>query len=175
MSHAIISGSAGVAVLTYDGGLFSIDIDRLDELLPCQPRDVPYLLGEADDQQIVERVDPAAVKLLLDQAFRGAEALQIALILLDGEMDDETRELATTELDEALSAEDTLHHVESVLASRPLPKSASLDGALALAKGTGAGRTKALLLRLRMRQTAIGEVWEAFEGVPGRRRSPAGG
>ncbi len=83
-------------------------------------------------------------------------------------MDEETRALGAVELNEALAAADTLEHVESVLASKPLPDGADLAGAVRLAESMDAGETRALLLRLEAQQEAIGEVGEAFEALPTR-------
>ncbi|MFO0755175.1 MAG: hypothetical protein U0359_01685 [Byssovorax sp.] len=168
MSQAILSGSAGVAVLSHEGGLFYIDIDRLDDLVPCTSRDIPYLFGEARDQQILEHADPAGVKRALDQAFRGAEALQIALILLDDEMDDETRAMAAMDLEDSLAAPDTLYHVESVLSSTSLPASADLEDARIIAAEMNVSAVGGLLSQVGRWQRAIREVWAAFEAVPAR-------
>ncbi len=164
--NAIISGSAGVALLVDGESLFSIDIDRLDEIVPRGRREVPYLFGDAQDQQIVEGVDAEAVKRLLDDAWRGAEALELALILMDGELSDETREIAATELAAALAVTGTTERVEAVLWSRPLPASANVDGAVMLCARVSATAATALLERAQARQAAIREIWEAFERVP---------
>jgi RNA polymerase sigma factor (sigma-70 family) len=164
--NAILSGSAGVAVLVDGGSLFSIDIDRLDEVVPRRPREVPYLLGDAEDQQVVENVDAETVKRLLDEAWRGTETLQLALILMDGDLSDETRALAATELEEALGTKSTQEQVEAVLWSRPLPPAASIEGAMALCERAGATNAKRMFEQVRARQTPIREVWETFEGLP---------
>lgn len=164
--NAILSGSAGVAILIDGGSLFSIDIDRLDEVVPRRPREVPYLLGDSEDQQVVEDVDAETVKQLLDEAWRGAEALQLALILMDADLSDETRALAATELEEALGTESTREQVEAVLWSRPLPAEASIEGAIAFCESTGATNARMMFEQIRARQVQIRDVWTTFEELP---------
>ena len=66
--NAIISGSAGVAVVVDGKKLFSIDIDRLRELVPRRANEVRFLFGDARDHQLKSGAPIYAAKSLCDLA-----------------------------------------------------------------------------------------------------------
>ena len=85
--RAILSGQAGLAVLGDDDAVWVISVEAPEDRTPCNWRDAPYLLVDADD--VVELPDVSQEKALdeLEQAWRRDRSLQLMLILLDREED----------------------------------------------------------------------------------------
>ncbi|MEO5726598.1 MAG: hypothetical protein ABI134_04660 [Byssovorax sp.] len=164
--NAIISGSAGVAVVVDGKKLFSIDIDRLGDLVPRRADEVRFLFGDARDQWFVEKVDADAARRLLEQEWGRAEALAVTMILLDSGLSEETRLQAAHDLEETLGASGSAARLEAVLYARPLPGSADLTGALRFCAQASATAARALLDGVRTRQPAIWEVADAFARLP---------
>jgi RNA polymerase sigma-70 factor (ECF subfamily) len=100
------------------------------------------------------------------EPWRGPEALQLALILMDGDLSDETRVHAAMELEDALDTLSTKDQVEALLWSRPMPPTANIERARALSKGTGATHAERMLEQVRAQQMPILEVCEAFDRLP---------
>jgi hypothetical protein len=155
--QAVISGRAGVALLLDGEELSSLHVGS-GEVVRRREREVPYLLGDATDLQFVEEADVAEVERRLETAANQADALHLALILLDPELPREVRSEAALELKELLLAEDVAEHVESVLSSRPLPREADVPGALRLCSAQ-AGASADLLTRLQALQSELD--WQA--------------
>jgi hypothetical protein len=163
--QAIVSGQAGVALLIHGESLSSIHTGRTDEVVRRRQRDVPYLFGDASDLQLIEDVDLPGVVQRLDLATAKADALQLALILLDDELSHDTRRDAADELRDLMQADGVTEWVERVLYARPLPKEADLSGGLSCCPGN-AGSVRDLLVRLRSRQREIRDVYFAWEQIP---------
>ncbi len=164
--NAIISGSAGIALIVDGKKLFSIDIDRLGELVPRRADEVRFLFGDARDQWFVEKVDADAARRLLEQEWDRAEALAVTMILLDSGLSEETRLQAAYDLEETLRASGSAARLEAVLYARPLPGSADLAGALRFCAQASANAARALLDGVHARQSAIWEVADAFARLP---------
>src|SRR6266481_1388886 len=98
--NAVVSGRAGVAVLLKGNQLFSLHFDEPDQLVSRQPEEYHYLIGEGSDLEYLEEVEPAAVRQQLEHAVRREEALEITLLLLDGELSDAIRTQAVADLEE---------------------------------------------------------------------------
>jgi hypothetical protein len=164
--NAIISGSAGVALVVDGKKLFSIDIDRLEDLVPRRADEVRLLFGDARDQWFVEKGDADAARRLLEQEWDRAEALAVTMILLDSGLSEGTRLQAAHDLEETLGAPGSAARLEAVLYARPLPGSADLAGALRFCAQASATAARALLHGVHERQSAIREVADAFARLP---------
>jgi tetratricopeptide (TPR) repeat protein len=164
--NAIISGSAGVAVVVDGKKLFSIDIDRLGDLVPRRADEVRFLFGDARDQWFVEKVSAGEARQLLEQEWDRAEALAVTLILLDSGLSEETRLQAAHDLEETLGASGSAARLEAVLYARALPGSADMAGALRFCVQAKATAARALLDGVHARQSAIWEVADAFARLP---------
>lgn len=164
--NAIISGIAGIAVVVDGKKLFSIDIERLGDLVPRRADEVRFLFGDARDQWFVEKIDADAARRLLEQEWDRAEALAVTMILLDSGLSEETRLQAAHDLEETLGASGSAARLEAVLYARPLPGSADLTGALRFCVEASATAARALLDGVQARQSAIWEVADAFARLP---------
>ena len=163
--NAVVSGRAGVAVLLKGNQLFSLHFDEPDQLVSRQPEEYHYLIGEGSDLEYLEEVEPAAVRQQLEHAVRREEALEITLLLLDGELSDAIRTQAVADLEECLVPPGMIASLETVLYAAPLPETADLSGALRCSQNQQQ-LVLPFLQRLEARQPAIRVVREAWEAVP---------
>jgi hypothetical protein len=165
--QAIFSGEAGVALLVDGETLSSIHAGRTDEVIRRARRDIPYLFGGASDLELVEQVELPQVAHRLEIETAKADALQLALILLDRQLSPDTRRDAAAELKDLQQIEGVTEWVEGVLYARPLPVTADLPGAFSCCSGDAAP-VRGLLRRLSARQKEIREVYCAWEQIPAR-------
>lgn len=149
--HAVISGRAGVALLL-DGHQLSSLHAGADKIVRRREREIPYLLGEATDLQFLENVETSEISRRLELAAAQADALHLALILLDPELPQDVRCDAAGELEDLLKIEGVREGVEGILFARPLPGEADLQGALSCCSGE-AGAARDLLIGLERLQT----------------------
>jgi RNA polymerase sigma-70 factor, ECF subfamily len=164
---AVVSGQAGVALLLDGKKLSSIHFGGAGEVLPRNLSEVHLLLGGAGDLQVLKNVKLAQVRERLDLESTRADALHLALILLDADLSDETRRTAAEELEEELADDGIASWLEGVLYAHPLPASADLAGARSVFPEE-AGRVVSLFGSLEELQGAITEVYRAWEGIPER-------
>lgn len=132
--QAVISGRAGVALLLDGQQLRSLHAGAAETVLRRE-REIPYLLGEAADLQFLENVEFPEISDRLELATAQADALHLALILLDPELPQDVRCDAAGELDDLFGIEGVRGGVEAILFSRPLPDEADLRGALSCCSG----------------------------------------
>jgi hypothetical protein len=164
---AVVSGRAGIALLMDGERLLSLHAGRPGEVVQRHDGEVRWLLGEAKDLEFLENVDLKQIALHLDLASGKADALHLALILLDAGLSHDTRRSAAEELDDLLEVESIVRWVESVLFAHPLPRSADPFGARSACTGR-TERTRALLGKLKSLQPVIVEVQQAWEAIPAR-------
>jgi len=165
--NAVVSGQAGVALLVNGAELKSIHAGRSGEIVRRSPSEVRFLLGDAGDLKFLEDIEVEEVIRRLELASTQMDALHTALILLDGSLPPETRQIAAEELQELLEDEAVTVFVESVLFAHPLPADADLSGAFA-ACTPETEQTRRLLQRLASLEQYIGQVHYAWEGIPAR-------
>jgi calcineurin-like phosphoesterase family protein len=101
----------------------------------------------------------------LEHAVCREEALDVSLLLLDGELPDEIRTQAAEDLDECLAVPRALDSLEAVLYAAPLPEMADLPGALRCAQNHEQS-VLPFLLCLKAQQPAIRAVRQAWEALP---------
>lgn len=165
--NAVISGRAGVALLLQGDRLFSLDLDKPEELIPRRPDEYHLLIGEGTDLEFLEEVDPAAVRQRLENAVCREEALDVSLLLLDGGLADAIRNQAAADLEECFEAPRALDSLEAVLYAAPLPETADLPGALRCAQNQEQS-VRPFLRRLEAQQPAIRMVRQTWEALPER-------
>jgi hypothetical protein len=163
--NAVISGQAGIALLLDGAELSSVHAHSLEEVVRRRSRDVPYLLGDAQDLQFIEDVGIEEVSSRLTLATSQMDALHLALILLDSELEVDTRRTAAEELEEELEKPDVARFVESVLYAHPLPREGDLSGARSSCTGRTA-RVQGMLRNLGRLQPVIASVYFAWEQIP---------
>ncbi len=161
--QAFVSGQAGVVLLVDGEKLASLHADRPAEMVSRSRRDIPFLFRDVTDLEVFEGVDIQKATARLDLATAKADALQLALLLLDPEFSDDIRQEAAAELTDLLARPEVAEWVESVLYSQPVPGDGDLAGALGLCP---AGPVRNLLLRLQNHQDAITTVSHAWDQIP---------
>jgi CheY-like chemotaxis protein len=163
--NAVISGRAGVAVLLQDDQLFSLELDKPGELIPRRPDEYHLLIGEGTDLEFLEEVDPTAAWQRLEHAVCREEALDVSVLLLDGELTEAIRTQAAADLEECLAAPGAIDSLEAVLYAAPLPATADLPGALRCAQNQ-VQSVLPFLRRLEAQQPAIRLTRHAWEALP---------
>jgi hypothetical protein len=163
--NAVISGQSGVAVLVDGLRLASMQAGSDAAPVDRSPGEVRFLLGDARDLEFLEDIAPEDVRNRLEVATSKYDALHLALILLDPELEHDTRRTAAEELEELLTNEGIARWVEGVLHAHPMPRSGDLVGARSACTGR-TRRTRAFLGKLEALQPVIAEVHEAWERIP---------
>lgn len=162
--QTVISGRAGIALLLEGNELRYVRAGS-GEIVRCREQDVPHLLGDATDLQFLDGLGLPEAARRLELATAQAEALHLALILLDPELPPAVRRSAADDLPDLLESPEIRGFVEGVLFSRPLAGEADLAGAFACSAG-GPGAVHDLLFRLRGLQGEIAEVSSAWDQIP---------
>ena len=160
--EAIVSGQANVALFWEGDALYSLHPGG--EPVRRREREVGFLLGDAKDLLHFQGIDRPRVAFELDLEVRRADALHLALMLLDAELEAETREEAAIELEELFADAKVSEFVENVLYSRPLPREADISGAIEAA-GTNS-RVATYISDIVRHQSQISEAWIAWQGIP---------
>src|SRR5690349_10055581 len=99
---ALLSAWAGTAVLIDGPALFSIHAGSGGETIPCRAEELHLIFGEGRDIQVLTNVTRDEVARRLEEEVDAAEALQLALILLDPEASVDIRQEAAIELEDYL-------------------------------------------------------------------------
>jgi recombination protein RecA len=162
---AIISGRAGVALLVEGDSLQSFEVDDPHSLRPRHPAEVRLLFAQAPDLRVYEDITHEEAARRLEHAADCADALDLALILLDPKLPAEDRAEAAPALEALLGKRDVGIYLEKVIYARPLPEGADREVA-ASAFGPGLGRLDEFLELLKERQPAVRAVRRAWEMIP---------
>lgn len=163
---ALISGRAGIALLSDGQSLVSFDIGEADKFAPRRQEDLRFLFGEAGDIRQIEDTDPLSAAEELQRDYDCVCALDLALMTLDAELSEETRRETAEALDELLSDRFAHDYLESILYAKPLPAMADLTGVMSYCDGNQMSRLKDFWQRLAEQQAAIGEVRRAWDQLP---------
>jgi len=164
--NAMISGRNGVALVVDGNRLASIHVDEPDRIIPREPGEIRFLIGEGRDFIPFEDVSPGEIAEQLTLARSREDALTLTLILLDSRHSDGLRREVAEDLSKLLAREDVINYVESVLYAEPLPDEGDLAGGLRLAREAGATIVRGMLERFGNRQDAIAAVREAWNAMP---------
>lgn len=159
--NAAISGIRGYAVWIESGEAMLVDLDARPRV--ARPDLVRRLLDEPGDTCFVECSDVAEVHRLLVEAADEADALQLALIVLDGQLSEETRHEAASELGELFEHPRNLEYVERILYASPLGPEHDLVGAQRIIARPGP--VGEFLERLANVQEAVRQVTSAWMAV----------
>jgi hypothetical protein len=162
---AVVSGSAGVALLVDGDRLWSLrrtvaGVERVER----RASELRYLLGDARDLAFLEDSDEAAALRELDAAHGGVAALHLALMLCDPSTSDKAAGLSAGELDALLASAEVAERAERILDAKPVPAPMSID--VAIAQCRGRARAVAFFEALASRQATIGEVRRAWDVLP---------
>jgi hypothetical protein len=128
--RAVVSGQAGIALLWDGNHLSSLHVGVDGPPVPRRPWEIPFLLGDINDLEVIEDAEQHHVSPALARASDKADSLHLALILLDGTLSVDTRREASLELEELLGGPGIREHLEKIFYALPLPAEADLIGAL---------------------------------------------
>lgn len=163
--RAVVSGQAGIALLWDGNRLSSLHAGVDGPPVPRRPREIPLLLGAANDLEFLDRIERPQVAQKLARASDEADALHLALILLDATLPYDIRREASLELEELLDGPEIQEHLEKTFYARPLPAEADLAGALVHRAGP-TERVGVFLRSLDSLQMAIAEIAWAWREIP---------
>jgi hypothetical protein len=155
--RTLVSGQAGVAVRIDGSHCAAVRLGSPREI-PCSPRDLAYLFGDAADiEETTLRLEVA-----VDRQWRQDRGLHLILILLDSAAEPEARREAAECLEELLAAGNVHRFVHTRMYVAPLPPNADPSGARALA-GSSATR---ILEDVIARQAGIARARAAWDSLP---------
>src|SRR6266851_1071631 len=164
--NAVISGTAGTALLVDGESLMSFHVDDPSTLVERQQSDLPYLFGEGRDLRIIENADTESIATELKSETDLALALDLTLISLDEELEEDIRKDALQDLDELLVDDHLVVRLENILYARPLPEDGDLVGARKFCADSDPANAPSFLQRLEERQSVIAEVSAAWDAIP---------
>jgi tetratricopeptide (TPR) repeat protein len=164
--NAVISGTAGRALLVDGKSLKSFDVDDPSKLVERKQSDLPYLFGEGRDLRVIENSDIASIATELKSDSALTLALDLVLISLDEELEDDIRKDALQDLDELLVEAQLRERLEGIMYARPLPDDADLAGALKFCDSVRLPNSFAFLEDLGRRQPLISKVSAAWDVIP---------
>ncbi|HAT49183.1 MAG: hypothetical protein HQL07_09295 [Nitrospirae bacterium] len=122
--RAIVLGLAERAILEKEGAFFSFCPGVDDEPVPCESWEVARLLTVGGRRRYLDSVSLEDVKHSVLALGRQEEALDLFLMLFDGDCDEDLRLEAAEELELLLKDEATLVGLEGVVYALPIPESA---------------------------------------------------
>jgi len=162
--HALVSGQAGVAIFIQGNAASVVAAGSQGESAHYPLTSLPLLLAGATD--VVEFPSISRKEALAKLALAASSdlALHLALIMLDGEEDQETRQMAAEDLDEALANEAVYDSLANRLCSIPLP--ASVDAEALCASTPSLERVGLLLDELVRVQPALRRYQQAWRELP---------
>ena len=160
--RVLISGQAGVAVIIDGDCAVSIDAETHQRITRAQ-HDWPYLLDDADDLYELEDVPEDQIIVELDLAWKKDRALHLALILLDGEADRETRTESAELLEDFFSDDRLFQHIRNRLYAAPIPGTADVQGAIKIAKKGRRDKVAAIFEQVSEAQDRITHCRQAWD------------
>lgn len=160
--------------------------------LAFQPQ-VVFLLEEAAEPRILSAAEVSAWLSAHEELYRHDadtlaevnralslqsarhEALDLALICLDGELSEELRDEAQQELEALLANPAVAVWLDNLFHVRPLAAGAEVEFALQTARAAQRRRLPGWLEPVANRQPIIAESWAAWSAIPGKLLQEAGG
>ena len=100
--NAVISGQAETAFVLDGDRAWSIDVRETETDVPRRPAEFSRLFADVDDAQFIEDVSREDIVETLENAVDHKTALYLALMLFDGETDDDIRVEAVQELSDGV-------------------------------------------------------------------------
>ena len=164
--NAVISGTAGKALLIEGESLTSFDVDDPSERAVRRQSDLPYLFGEGRDLRLIKDADLDSIIKELKTETDFTLALDLTLLSLDYELEGEIRKEAIQDLDGLLDDNELTKRLEGIMYARPLPDEADLDGALEHCDEFRSAKTFAFFDTLGQRQHLINKVSAAWDVIP---------
>src|SRR5438876_3994724 len=110
--NAVISGTAGRALLIDGKSLKSFDVDDPSKLVARHQSDLPYIFGEGRDLRVIENADLDSIAKELKSEADFTLALDLTLVSLDAELEEDIRKDAIQDLDELLADEQIRERLE---------------------------------------------------------------
>lgn len=161
---AIISGQAAVALLLDGAETLLVRLDD-DTPRPTTRREAYGLFRDATDSFAIHDADLQTASSALEAAWTTDRLLRLTLSALERRCPREDKQHLLVAAEELAASEQALATVADRLYSSPLPSTADVQSAIAVAAETDLPRLHAFLLELRDDQQAIRErrlVWDSL-------------
>ena len=160
---AVVSGQARTALIIDNGNLLSFNLDSPENLIQRRESDIRYIFGEATDLRFIENTNRKYIFDALQTDYCKACALDLALMLLDKDIQ-ETKPLIAETLEKCFLETDIDDYLDSIFYSHPLPKNADTKNALNLCKKSFP-TTYLWLSSLVDRQESISQVKKIWDSL----------
>ena len=163
---AIVSGSAGVAVLVDGDRLASIHAGAPGCVVNRSAADIHLLLGESIGIEVLEDVSKDDIVEYLGLAQEREQALQLFVILLDSELSAGVREEAAGALEELIGNRYIREHVECVVFAQELPRDIDVSVAFDCCRSAKASIAEGFLRRVIEVQAYVVAVRREWDAIP---------
>ena len=164
--NAIISGRAGLALITEGTSTRTLRIDEAGEISEVCLAFPDFLLRDVEDLEVFRNVTMEWARQLLAWARQREDALHMILILLNDCSSATLRAEAAAVLDGLLRDNAAIEEsVERILYAAPLPPSADVAAALRACKETHSLQASAMISNLDTRQSYIADVRRRWDSL----------
>ena len=167
IEEVYISGKIGKAIYKKAGRYFSVGVDESDGPYECRPGDLSFFRDCHPEFSIATtpNINLQKIRELLDADRQAHRALTLTISVFDGKLREQTRLLSIEAAEELLQDQTVYTFVRNRFLARLLPKSADLDGALALSKNLNTPKINQLYKEALASQKAIAVVLEVWKTV----------
>lgn len=164
----VIAPRAGVAILAAAGSYHLMRAGSGTNVQPCESADIAFLLGDCAGLVSLPTTNRRVVARSLELAVNQQKALDLFLLLLDGEMPCALRRRSAIELEPLQRDNEVALFVEGLLCARPLVGAADTQGAVQAAEQTGSRAVLdavRALERLQPFVSAVRSAWDAIDAA----------
>ncbi len=163
---AIISGSAGKALLLNGEQAWLLSVNDLSAMVPIGVPSTHLHFGTSEDIQIVKNTTREQAVQALEAEHLYANALDLTLISFDPKLSKEVRGEALEVVDEFLEEDVVVTRLENLLYAKPLSDKADVLEALQICQAKQYSHAYNFLHQLKESQEGIREVYLAWESIP---------
>lgn len=166
---ALVLEEAGVAVVADGDSFLLIKAGEPDFCEPFAGTDLRAIGDAPVAGTLLENCDLSAARRALDGAYSASCTRVLLLIGLDGALSVESRKAALIGVEEEVRDDSSIvANVEAILYAAPLPQSADIDRAIAIAQDAALVSCTSILVALKDAQPRIARVREAFDVAAAR-------
>jgi tetratricopeptide (TPR) repeat protein len=163
---AILLANSGAALLLDGASRYYLHLREIDSTVKRASFESPFFLDKTETLRLLNDVTIEEATEQLKQLYNREEALDLFLILLDGDLSRETRQGAAVALKDALRDDRVTFSLKSILYSRPIPGSVDFTEAEVISEKCDADSVSRLLEAISSRQDVIARAHQGWAMIP---------